>query len=255
MKEWLYGRNAIYESMRAKRRQFFRLRIAQGVEEKGHLVEIMRMASALKLPIEKVARGNLESLGSGHQGVGLETSSYPYSDLADVLALAARRGEAPFVLILDVLQDPQNLGSLLRTAEAVGIHGVLLPFRHTATVTPAVVNSSSGATEHLLIVQVNLAQAIQQLKEENIWVIGLDAGLEAQPMDQVRLDGPLALVIGGEGSGMRTLVRKSCDGLMRLPMQGKVESLNAAVAGSVALYFAWQGRGFHAKPIDDINKS
>jgi 23S rRNA (guanosine2251-2'-O)-methyltransferase len=118
-----------------------------------------------------------------------------------------------------------------------------------------VVNSSSGATEHLFIVQVNLAQAIQQIKEENIWVIGLDAGQEARPIDQVRLDGPLALVIGGEGSGMRTLVRKSCDVLMRLPMQGKVESLNAAVAGSVALYFAWQGRGFTTKPIDDITKS
>jgi 23S rRNA (guanosine2251-2'-O)-methyltransferase len=241
--------------MRARRRQFFRLRIAQGVEEKGHLADIVRMASAFKLPIERVARGNLEALGSGHQGIGLEASSYPYSDLADVLTLAARRGEAPFVLILDVLQDPQNLGSLLRTAEAVGIHGVLLPFRHTATVTPAVVNSSSGATEHLLIVQVNLAQAIQQLKEENIWVIGLDAGQDAQPINHVRLDGSLALVIGGEGSGMRTLVRKSCDGLMRLPMQGQVESLNAAAAGSVALYFAWQGRGFITKPIDDISKS
>jgi 23S rRNA (guanosine2251-2'-O)-methyltransferase len=153
-----------------------------------------------------------------------------------------------------VLQDPQNLGSLLRTAEAVGIHGVLLPFRHTATVTPAVVNSSSGATEHLLIVQVNLVQAIQQLKEENIWVIGLETGQEAKPMDQVQLDGPLALVIGGEGSGMRPLVRKSCDLLMCLPMKGKVESLNAAVAGSVALYFAWQKRGFYTKSIDDITK-
>jgi 23S rRNA (guanosine2251-2'-O)-methyltransferase len=117
-----------------------------------------------------------------------------------------------------------------------------------------VVNSSSGATEHLLIVQVNLAQAIQQLKEENIWVIGLDTGLEAQPMNTVRLDGPLALVIGGEGSGMRTLVRKSCDGLMRLPMVGKVESLNAAVAGSVALYFAWQGRGFDIKPTCQVKR-
>lgn len=255
MKEWLYGRNAIYETLLARRRQFFRLRLAQGVEEKGHLTDIIRMVSTLKLPIERVARGNLDSLGSGHQGVGLEASSYPYSAMPDVLALAARRGEAPFVLILDVLQDPQNLGSLLRTAEAVGIHGVLLPFRHTATVTPAVVNSSSGATEHLLIVQVNLAQAIQQLKEESIWVIGLDAGQDVKPMDQVRLDGPLALVVGGEGSGMRTLVRKSCDMLMRLPMHGKVESLNAAVAGSVALYFAWQGRGFNTKPIDDITKS
>jgi len=255
MKEWLYGRNAVYETMRARQRQFFRLRIAQGVEEKGHLAEILRMASALKLPVERVPRNNLDALGSGHQGVALEASGYPYSALMDVLPLAARRGEAPFVLILDVLQDPQNMGTLLRTAEAVGIHGVLLPFRHTATVTPAVVNSSSGATEHLLIVQVNLAQAIQQLKEQNIWVIGLEAGPEAQPLTKVRLDGPLALVIGGEGSGMRDLVRKSCDGLMRLPMRGKVESLNAAVAGSVALYFAWQQRGINPKSIDDIAKS
>ena len=252
MKEWLYGRNAVYETMRARRRQFLRLRLAQGVEEKGHLVQILRMASDFKLPVERVPRNNLDALAKGHQGVALETSSYPYSALVDILALAARRGEAPFVLILDVLQDPQNLGTLLRTAEGAGVHGVLLPFRHTATVTPAVVNSSSGTTEHLLIVQVNLAQAIQELKEENIWVIGLEAGPEAQPLTKVRLDGPLALVIGGEGSGMRTLVRNSCDMLMRLPMRGRVESLNAAVAGSLALYFAWQGRGFNTKPIDDI---
>lgn len=255
MKEWLYGRNAVYETMRARRRQFLRLRLAEGAEEKGVLVEIKRMASALKVPIEKVPRSSLDKVGNGHQGVALEASEYPYSGLADVLASATRRGEQAFVLILDVLQDPQNLGSLLRTAEAVGVHGVLLPFRHSATVTPAVVNSSSGATEHLLIVQVNLAQAIQQLKEENIWVIGLEASQEAQPLGKIRLDGPLALVIGGEGSGMRALVRKSCDGLMCLPMRGKIDSLNAAVAGSVALYFAWQVRGFSSKPIDDIVKS
>ncbi|HSB67416.1 MAG TPA: 23S rRNA (guanosine(2251)-2'-O)-methyltransferase RlmB [Anaerolineales bacterium] len=254
MREWLYGRNAVYETLRAKRRQFFRLRLAQGVEEKGHLAEIVRMASTLKLSIEKVSRNSLDSIGDGHQGVAMEVNGYPYSALADVLALASRRGEVPFLLILDVLQDPQNLGTLLRTAEAVGIHGVLLPFRHTATVTPAVVNSSSGATEHLLIVQVNLAQAIQQIKEENIWVIGLDAGPTAQALHQVRLDGGLALVIGGEGSGMRNLVRQSCDQLMRIPMRGKIESLNAAVAGSVALYFAWQQRGFSASSIDELWK-
>jgi 23S rRNA (guanosine2251-2'-O)-methyltransferase len=255
MKEWIYGRNAVYESLRARRRQFFRLKLAQGVEEKGHLVEILHLASELRLPIERVPRGNLNALGSGHQGLALEASGYPYSYLIDVISIANRRGEAPFILILDVLQDPQNLGTLLRTAEAVGVHGVLLPFRHTATVTPAVVNSSSGASEHLLIVQVNLAQAIQELKEKNIWVIGLEAGKDAQPLVNVRLDGPLALVIGGEGSGMRTLVRKSCDLLMRLPMRGNVESLNAAVAGSVVLYFVWQKRGFSTKSIDDITKS
>ncbi len=244
MKEWIYGRNSVYESLRARRRQFFRLRLAEGVEEKGRLADSLRMASELRLPVERVARSSLDSIADGHQGVALEASGYPYSDLADVLALAARRREPPFVLILDVLQDPQNMGTLLRTAETVGLHGVLLPFRHTATITPAVVNSSSGASEHLHIAQVNLAQAIQQLKDADIWVIGLEAGPEALLVSQVRLDGALALVIGGESSGMRQLVRKSCDQLVRLPMRGKVESLNAAVAGSVALYFAWQTRGF-----------
>lgn len=254
MREWLYGRNAVYEALRAKRRQFFRLRVAQGSEEKGHLAESLRMAAAIKIPVEKVPRNSLDSIASGHQGVALEASGYPYSDLADVLALAARRVEPAFVLLLDVLQDPQNLGTLFRSAEAVGIHGVLIPFRHTATVTPAVVNSSSGATEHLLVVQINLAQAIQRLKEENVWVIGLDAGPQAQLLSQVRLDGGLALVIGGEGSGMRNLVRQSCDQLMRLPMRGQVESLNAAVAGSIALYFVWQKRGFTSRPIDELKK-
>jgi 23S rRNA (guanosine2251-2'-O)-methyltransferase len=251
MTEWLYGRNAVYEAMRARRRHFFRLKVAQGVEEKGHLHEIMRMASKYKLPIDRVHRSNLDSVAKGHQGVALEASQYVYSDLADILALAVRRNEQAFILILDVIQDPQNLGTLIRTAEAVGVHGVLLPFRHTASVTPAVVNASSGACEYQLITQVNLAQAILQLKEENIWIIGLDTGLEAQPLDQVSLDGPLALVIGGEGGGLRTLIRKSCDGLMRLPMRGRVDSLNAAVAGSVALYFAWQRRGYSTQPIDD----
>jgi len=245
MTEWLFGRNAVYEAMRAKRRQFIRLRVSQGVDEKGRLAEIIRMASDFKLPVEQVQRASLDSLGKGHQGVALEASGYPYSGLADILALAARRNEPAFVLILDVLQDPQNLGTLIRTAEAVGVHGVLLPFRHTASITPAVVNASSGACEYMLVTQVNLAQSIKQLKESNIWIIGLDAGVEAQPLNKVRLDGPLALVVGGEGGGMRALVRKSCDVLLRLPMRGRVESLNAAVAGSVALYFAWQNRQFN----------
>jgi 23S rRNA (guanosine2251-2'-O)-methyltransferase len=252
MKEWLYGRNAVYESLRARKRQFFRLRLAQGVEAKGQLQEIIKQVSLFRLPIERVSRSTLDSLAHGHQGVALEVSGYPYCDLADILALAERRNEQAFILILDVLQDPQNLGTLIRSAEAVGVHGILLPFRHTASVTPAVVNASSGACEHQLIGQVNLAQAIQRLKDENIWIVGLDAGKEALPLGQVRLDGALALVVGGEESGMRVLVRKSCDTLMRLPMCGRVESLNAAVAGSVALYFAWQKRGFRSNFIDDL---
>jgi 23S rRNA (guanosine2251-2'-O)-methyltransferase len=242
MKEWIYGRNAVYETLRAHRRQPFRLRVAQGAEEKGRLEEIVRLCAARKLPVERVQRQVLDSISQGHQGVALETSAYSYSTLPDILEAAEKSGEPPFILILDTLQDPQNFGTLLRAAEAVGIHGVLLPLRRTANVTPAVVNASSGASEHLLIAQANLAQAMITIKETGVWVIGMDAGPQAQPPDKVRLDGPLALVVGSEGSGMRDLVRKSCDLLLRLPMRGQVASLNAATAGSVALYLAYLAR-------------
>lgn len=242
MKEWIYGRNAVYETLRARRRQPFRLRLAQGVEEKGRLAEIIKLGAERRLPLERVPRATLDVLSSGHQGVALETSPYIYSDLPAILKSASRLEEAAFILVLDALQDPQNLGSLLRTAEAVGVHGVLLPLRQTATVTPAVVNASAGASEHLRVGQVNLAQAIAALKEAGVWVIGLDAGAGAKPPEKVRLDGPLALVVGSEGSGMRELVRKSCDVLLRLPMRGQVASLNAAAAGSIALYLALQAR-------------
>ncbi len=187
-------------------------------------------------------RARLDKINPGHQGVVLEASGYPYGALPDLLEIARQSTSPPLFLILDTLQDPQNLGTLLRTAEAVGVGGVLLPFKQTVTVTPAVVNASSGASEHLLIAQANLAQAINALQEAEVWVVGLDSGEDAQPPEQVHLDGSLALVVGGEGGGMRPLVRKSCDQLLRLPMRGKVESLNAAVAGSIALYLAWQGR-------------
>lgn len=245
MREWVYGRNAVYETLRAGRRQPFRLLIAEGAQEKGRLVEVVQRCQAQKVPVERVSRHRLDSFGEGHQGVALEVSSYPYVALADILERAVDRGESPFVLILDALQDPQNLGTLLRTAEAVGVHGVLLPLRHTASVTPAVVNSSSGASEHLLVAQANLAQTIERLKEADVWAIGLEGGQDGQYPDKVRLDGPLALVVGSEGQGMRSLVRQSCDVLLRLPMRGEIESLNAAVAGSIALYLAWQARHYN----------
>jgi 23S rRNA (guanosine2251-2'-O)-methyltransferase len=243
MKEWIYGRNAVYETLRAGRRQPFRLLVAQGAQTKGRLLQIIEICSKRKTPVEQAPRQRLDAITDGHQGVALECSGYSYTALQDILELAEQRHEAPFVLILDTLQDPQNLGTLLRTAEIVGVHGVLLPLKHTVTVTPAVVNASSGASEHLLVAQVNLAQAIASLKEAGLWLVGLDASPQALLPNQVRLDGPLALVVGGEGQGMRPLVRASCDTLMRLPMRGKVESLNAAVAGSVALYLAINVRG------------
>ncbi len=245
MREWIAGRQPVYETLRAARRQGFALRVARGIQPKGRMADILRLAEQRGIPIRKVARDALDKLTPiAHQGVALQVSGYPYVTLPDVLARAGSSAEAPFFLILDTVQDPQNLGTLLRTAEAVGVHGVLLPLRRTATVTPAVVTASSGASEHLRIVQANLAQAIETLKQADVWVVGLDGGPRARLPSQVTLQGALALVVGNEGRGMRPLVRKRCDVLLRLPMRGQVESLNAAAAGSVALYFAWQARQF-----------
>lgn len=245
MREWIVGRNPVYETLRAGRRQFFQLWMADGAQMKGRLAEISELCRERRLTIQTVPKQRLQSIEENHQGVALEASGYPYSSMLEMLALVEQRGEPPLMLILDALQDPQNLGTLLRTAEIVGVHGVLLPLRHTASVTASVVGSSSGASEHLLIAQVNLAQAIQQLKEAGVWVIGLEGSRQAERFDRVRLDGGVALVVGSEGAGMRTLVRDSCDVLIQIPMRGKIGSLNAAVAGSVALYLVWSARGFN----------
>jgi len=244
VREVICSRNAIYETLRAGRRQVFRLLVAEGAQEKGRLNEILAFVEGHRIPVQHVPRAHLDQINPNHQGVALEVDEYPYTGLEDILELAAQRNEPPFLLILDALQDPQNLGTLLRTAEAVGIHGIVIPLRRAAAVTPAVVHASAGASEHLLIVQTNLAQAIQALKTAGVWIIGLEGGQPAVDVGRLRLDGPLALVVGNEAEGMRRLTRQSCDALLRLPMRGSVASLNAAVAGSVVLYLAWQARGF-----------
>jgi 23S rRNA (guanosine2251-2'-O)-methyltransferase len=243
MKEFILGRNPVYESLRAKRRHVFNLLLAKGVEPSPRLDEILNLVKERRLKPEQVARRTLDEMGEGHQGVALEVSAYQYSTLADILDLAAARQQPLFVLVLDMIQNPQNLGSLLRTAEAAGVHGVVIPLARAAGVTPAVVHASAGASEHLLVAPANLAQALEQLKQAGAWVLGLDGGPGSQPISEATLTGPLALVVGNEGEGMRTLVRKNCDLLVRLPMNGKIESLNAAVAGSVALYLALGQRG------------
>jgi len=243
-REWIYGRNPVFEVLRAERRQIFRLLVVDGIQVKGQLAKILDMCHQKKVLVETAPRTALDQIQPGNQGLLLETSAYPYATLLDMFECYERRLESPLILVLDSLQDPQNFGTLLRTAEVVGVHGVLLPLRRTTTVTPAVVNASSGATEHLLITQLNLAQAIQKLKDQDIWVIGLDSSTHAEKLDKKSLRGPLALVIGAEGQGIRPLVRKSCDHLLQLPMRGNIESLNAAVAGSIALYMAWEMRGY-----------
>ena len=242
MKEFVYSRNAVYETLRARRRDVFKIQIAEGAQEKGRLVEILKMAKERRIPVEKAQRTRLDKVHQHHQGVVAEVSGYSYSDLVDILELANQRNEPPFILLLDSLNDPQNFGTLLRTAETIGVHGVIIPLAHTVEVTPAVVNASSGATEHLLIARSNLAQAIDALKEAEVWIVGLDQTGEKLEPNSRHLRGALGLVVGSEGEGIRPLVRSKCDIVLKLPMRGKIESLNAAVAGSVALYLAYLAR-------------
>ena len=160
MKEWITGRNPVYECLRAGRRHFFRLLIARGGEEGGRISEIRSLAKKSKLLVEQVDKKDLEIINDHHQGVALQASAYPYADLSDVFEFAAKKNEPLFMLILDQIQDPQNFGTLIRSAELFGVHGILIPQDRAAGVTPAVVNTSSGGSEHLLIAQGNLAQAI-----------------------------------------------------------------------------------------------
>jgi 23S rRNA (guanosine2251-2'-O)-methyltransferase len=242
--ELLYGRNPVREALRAGSRQVQRIWLARGAQEKGALGEILSMARTDDIPIKAIERSALDEIASGHQGIAAEVSSFRYCELSAILGRARAQGEALFVLLLDLIQDPQNLGTLIRTAEAVGVHGVILPQRRAAHVTPAVVSASAGATEHIAVAIHNLAQAIDSLKQEGVWVVGLDIGHEAQPFQQLDLGGSIGLVVGSEGSGMRRLVRESCDFLARLPMRGRIESLNASVAGSIMLYEIWRAREY-----------
>jgi 23S rRNA (guanosine2251-2'-O)-methyltransferase len=245
MGDLLYGRNAVYETLVAGRRKHNRLLIAETAHDKGTLQELRKLAVKLKLPIETPTRQELSQWlqWTNHQGVALETSPYPYADIDDCLALAQEQQQPPLLLVLDHVQDPQNVGTLLRTAEAAGVHGVIIPDRRAVGITPAVVNTSSGASEHLNIVLVgNVAQTIAHLKKNAIWVVGVEQDARAQDFDRADLNIPLALVIGAEGNGLAQLTRTRCDFLVRLPMEGHITSLNAAVAGSIVLYLAWRQR-------------
>jgi len=242
MKEFIYSRNAVYETLRARRRDVFEILIAEGAQEKGKISGIIESAIQRKIKVTRVPRGRLDKIHEYHQGVVAEVSAYPYSDVIEILDAARQKSEPPFVLILDSLQDPQNFGTLLRTAEAVGVHGVVIPLARTVEVTPSVVNASSGASEHMRIAQANLAQAIETLKDAETWIVGLDQAGVKMEANSRHLRGALGLVVGSEGEGLRELTRKKCDIVLQLPMRGQIESLNAAVAGSVALYLAYLAR-------------
>lgn len=233
-RETLYGRHAVLEALRAGRRAIHRVLIGPGVNQQADIVrEILAAAQQRGCPVGEAGRPALAAIGDvNHQGIIAETGPYPYVELEQ----AINDSGPALCLVLDHLQDVQNLGTLLRTAEAMAVTGVILPERRAAGITPAVVNASAGAVEHLRIAQAtNLTQTLIRLKKAGFWIVGLEAATDAIPLAQADLSGPLALVVGAEGAGLSRLVRETCDWLVAIPMYGRVASLNAAVAGSIVL--------------------
>lgn len=246
--EVVYGIHPVRHALLARPAQIQRLLVTR--ERGREVAEILRLARQHGVPVSFEERAALQRLARGgkHQGVVSLIGPRPYVELEDVVEQARQRGEPALVLVLDGIQDPQNLGSLLRTAEACGVHGVIVPKDRAAGVTPAAVKASAGAAEHVPVARVtNLVAALGALKEAGLWVVGVtpDAGSSLYEVD---LRGHVALVIGGEGSGIRRLVRERCDAAVAIPMRGRVASLNAGVAGAVVLYEALRQRGLPARP-------
>ncbi len=238
-REWLYGRQAVLAALRAGRRPCYRLLLAEGTIAKGIVGDIVlaaaeRECETIYVPRSEIAR---RAGAPGHQGVALLAGSYPYLDEADMLECVEEAGPEALVLILDHLQDPQNVGNLLRTAEVAGVTVAVIPKRRAAQITPAVVNASAGAVEFMNVALVtNLARTVEMLQEAGVWVYALEGVPQAQVYWDMDLLGPVGLIVGSEGEGVSRLLRERSDGLLRIPMWGKTSSLNAAVAGALALY-------------------
>ncbi len=235
--ELLAGPRAVLETLRAGRRAVRRLLLArQGPA--GTPDEVRELARRGGVPVEERSRADLDGLARGvmHQGLLAEVGPFPYVEPDDVLARARRGPEPGFLVVLDGVQDPQNLGAIIRTAEAAGAHGLILPRDRAAGVTPAVVRASAGASEHLRVARVtNLAAFLEGLKSRELWVVGADAA-GRQSVFETDLTVPLAMVVGAEGRGLRTLTRARCDFLVRIPLGGRVASLNASAAAAVCLF-------------------
>lgn len=228
----LYGRNAVVEYLKSGE-PIKKILLEGCAESHGDLLPLLKAGD---IPFQFVDKAMLNRLCDGrHQGVVAYVEEFTYAEVDDILKTAETRGEAPFLLALDSLEDPHNLGALIRSAEAVGVHGVIIPARRSAQVTPTVVKVSAGATAHMAIARVpNLVQTLKYLQKKDCWIWGADMkGLDVRKAD---LSGALVWVLGGEGKGLSRLVRETCDEIISLPMRGKTGSLNVSVAGGILLY-------------------
>ncbi len=242
--ERIYGRHPVLEALRSGA-EVRRVLLADGQKRGSIIEEIVQAAEERAVRVEWVSRPSLERMvesDATHQGVVAELAPFRYASVESILARAESREEAPFLLLLDGIQDVHNFGALLRTAESAGMHGAIIPTHRAAGVTPTVYKSSAGAVHYLPIAQVtNLTQTIKQLQARGLWFVGLDMEGE-QLYHEANLGGPLGVVVGAEGRGLGRLVAESCDFLVRLPMHGNVDSLNASVAGAILIYEALRQR-------------
>jgi 23S rRNA (guanosine2251-2'-O)-methyltransferase len=239
--EWIGGRNPVMEALRAGR-DINKLWVQEGAQ-KGSIQQILAKAKELGIPVQMVPKRKIEQMvPENHQGVAASVAAYQYAEVDDLFAKAEQSGEPPFFLLLDELEDPHNLGSIMRTADAVGAHGIIIPKRRSVSLTATAAKASTGAIEYIPVARVtNLARTMEELKERGVWIAGTDA---SGADDYRQFDGtmPLCLVIGSEGRGISRLVKEKCDFLVQLPMSGHVTSLNASVAAALLMYEVYRKR-------------
>ncbi|OGP85535.1 MAG: 23S rRNA (guanosine(2251)-2'-O)-methyltransferase RlmB [Deltaproteobacteria bacterium RBG_16_54_11] len=243
---WIYGINPVSEALRSNRCRIKEVWVAEG-RGLTRLEGIVGMAESRGIPLIRVERSKLDSLTANapHQGVVSFTDQFNYADLDEVLQ---RGADAPFLLVLDGIEDPRNLGALIRTADACGVWGVIIPKDRAAGITPVVAKSSAGAVFHMPVVRVaNISSTLRKIKERDIWVVGAAADAQTDLYHQ-DLTIPVAVVIGGEGRGMRPLIKRECDLLVSIPMKRNANSLNASVAGSIILYEVIRQREHNSHP-------
>lgn len=241
--EILYGFHAVFEALRANRRTFHEIYISKQTRNK-RVERIRLIAGRKKLPIKALGQAKLQTIAGNpsHQGIAARVSPYPLSDIADIIHTAASDGRCPFLILLDHIVDPHNLGAVIRTALCAGVDGVIIPKDRSAYPSPTVCKISSGALEHMHVAQVNnIVRCVKTLKERDVWIVGLDPKAP-HSIYSARLTGALGLVLGGEEKGLRPLVRKNCDFLSSIPQRTTVGSLNASVAGAIAIYESYRQR-------------
>ena len=236
MEDIVIGRNSVLELIKSGK-DINKLYIQKG-NRHGSINEIISRARENKIVIKEVEKNKLDEMceNQNHQGVIATVPPFEYSDIDDILNLAKQKNEDPFIVILDEIEDPHNLGSIIRTAECVGAHGVVIPKRRSAEVNSTVNKTSAGAVQYVKVARVNnLNDTIKYLKENDVWIYGTDAGAKSYYNEQ-NYKGGVAIVIGSEGYGMNKLVAKNCDFLVKIPMKGKVNSLNASVSAAIMMY-------------------